>query len=189
MELATPRLVLREIRESDFADLHEIYSDPETQRFERIPLSEEESRSKLKDFITPQTEKPRTRFFFAVTVRPEDKLIGFIKLALNIEEAREYEIGWMVKRAYWGKGYAPEAALEVLSFAFTQLNTHRVVAFCNAKNVPSYRVMEKLGMQREGYLRETRQLNNTWHDELVYAILEREFSPRPELTKKVPGAL
>jgi RimJ/RimL family protein N-acetyltransferase len=75
----------------------------------------------------------------------------------------------------WGQGYAPEAARAVLALAFEQLKVHRVVAYCNALNIQSYRVMEKLGMRRDGWLRESLWWNGGWVDEFVYAILEREW--------------
>ena len=75
-----------------------------------------------------------------------------------------------------GEGVWPEAASEVLRYAFKEMNAHRVVAFCHAENAASVRVMEKLGMQREGRLRETRRLNDAWCDERIYAILERDFN-------------
>jgi RimJ/RimL family protein N-acetyltransferase len=64
----------------------------------------------------------------------------------------------------------------MLRFAFGELKAHRVVASCHADNLASARVMEKLGMEREGRLREVRRLNEQWWDEFVYSILERDFS-------------
>jgi RimJ/RimL family protein N-acetyltransferase len=63
----------------------------------------------------------------------------------------------------------------MLRFAFGELNAHRVVAFCHTDNLASARVMEKLGMARDGRLREVRWLNGHWWDEYVYSILERDW--------------
>ncbi len=63
----------------------------------------------------------------------------------------------------------------MLELAFGALGAHRVEAYCNANNHASVRVMEKLGMQRDGHLRETRWWNGAWADEFVYSILEREW--------------
>jgi [ribosomal protein S5]-alanine N-acetyltransferase len=62
----------------------------------------------------------------------------------------------------------------ILRFAFLSLNAHRLVAFCHAQNAPSERVMRKLGMTREGMLRQTRLLNGVWYDELIYSILDQD---------------
>lgn len=174
MKLMTSNLVLREFHERDFDGLREIDSDPEVVRYERPVSSELETRTKLAWFINDRPGVSPTHQRFAITTHSDDRVLGWITLKLNNSDIREYEIGWTVRRADWGKGFAPEAAAEVLRYAFKDLNAHRVVAFCHAENAASVRVMEKLGMQREGRLRETRWLNNAWCDEFVYAILEHE---------------
>ncbi len=179
MQLATPRLVLREICESDYPALRELDSDPEVLRYEHALYSEEETRARLKSFLADRDQQPVTHYRLAITIRPADRLRGWIVLTSTISAIREYEIGWTLHHQDWGRGYAPEAAREVLRFAFGSLQAHRVVAFCHAENRASLRVMEKLGMQPEGRLREVRWLNQAWCDEWVYAILEREFAGQP----------
>ena len=88
---------------------------------------------------------------------------------------REWEVGWAVHPDVWGRGIAAEAAWHLMDWGFHELNIHRIVAFCHAGNAASIRVMEKLGMQRDGKLRETRWLDAKWNDEYVYSVLEREW--------------
>ena len=89
---------------------------------------------------------------------------------------REWEIGWKLCILFeWGKGYATEAAKGMLKYTFNDLQAHRVVAFCNTLNGASIRVMEKIGMRREGLLEKTRWWNNGWANEYIYAILERDW--------------
>ena len=178
MNLITLHLVLREFRESDYEGLREIDGDPEVARYEHPVVSDLETHTRLAYFINDQPGVSPTHQRFAITTHSDDLVRGWITLKLNNSEIKEYEIGWTVRRADWGKGYAPEAAEEVLRYAFKDLNAHRVVALCHAENAASIRVMEKLGMRREGCLRETRWLNDAWCDELVYAILERDFPAR-----------
>jgi RimJ/RimL family protein N-acetyltransferase len=63
----------------------------------------------------------------------------------------------------------------MLDFAFGELGVHRVTAFCHVLNRASVRVMEKLSMRRDGRLRETRWWHDSWCDEFVYAILDRDW--------------
>ena len=91
------------------------------------------------------------------------------------ESIREWEIGWAIHPAQWGKGFATEAAHRMLEFAFSDLQAHRVVAFSHAENTASIQVMKKLNMRQEGSLRETRPWKNGWSDEVVYSILDREW--------------
>ena len=111
-----------------------------------------------------------------MTLRPDDEVRGRVTLTLVNESIREWEIGWAIHSDLWGKGIATEAARRVLEFAFVELRSHRIVAFSYAQNVASTRVMEKLGMQRDGCLRETRSWQGGWADEAVFSILEREWN-------------
>jgi ribosomal-protein-alanine N-acetyltransferase len=90
------------------------------------------------------------------------------------------EILYLLNRQYWGHGYATEAVRAVLGFGFRELGLHRVYATCRPANVASSRVMEKVGMQREGHLRRHRWMKGAWHDSLLYAILEDEW-PKQEI--------
>jgi RimJ/RimL family protein N-acetyltransferase len=176
MELTTPRLILREFRESDFDALWDYQSNPETHRYEKGVPSQEAVRQFLWDAEFNTKEQPRTHFRFAVTVRPEDRVVGHIKFTSHWEEINEWEIGWDIHPNLWGEGYATEAARDVLKFAFGELHVHRVVAFCNAHNAASVRVMQKIGMVQDGLLRGTRWWNGDWCDEYVYGILDRDWA-------------
>ncbi len=188
MELITPRLILREFCAADFDAVHAYESNPETRRYEQVvPATEEETRRYLADAQAWAQELPRTRYRLAITLRPtpagrsrgaEEDACGRISLALNWPEIREWEIGWTVDPRLWGRGFATEAATAMLGFAFGELSAHRVVAFCTANNQASARVMEKLGMKRDGLLRQTRWWNGAWADEFVYSILEHEWQAR-----------
>jgi len=187
MLLTTPRLILRELTPADFPAVREIDSDGLALRFEHLPYTEEETRVRLEKALADARDPAAAgRYRFAITIRPHDTLRGWIVLTRTNTVVREYEIGWTLDRADWGRGYAPEAAREVLRFAFENLNAHRVVAFCHAENQASLRVMAKLGMQFEGRLRETRWLDGYWHDECLCAILEREFAAQPPPTPPLP---
>jgi RimJ/RimL family protein N-acetyltransferase len=175
MILTTPRLTLREFRFTDLPDLHAIYRDPAVRRYEGPVLDETESSHRLQAIMADQIDHPRLYFNSAITLNPADQLIGWIALHVTNPAIQEYEIGWTLSRQAWGKGYATEAARAAMGFVFEQQMAHRLVAFCHAQNAASERVMQRLGMAREGCLRETRWLNSEWCDELIYSILEREY--------------
>ena len=175
MDFLTQRLGLREFRESDGDALFAIYGDAENRRYESLPLTRVESDQKLRLALADQRANPRSHYRWAITLPPSDEMRGFVALTMLRAEVRELEIGWAVRTADWGKGYASEAACAVLGHAFNHLHAHRIIAFCHADNQRSMRVMAKLGMQPEALLRESIQINGEWCDERVYAILEREF--------------
>lgn len=182
MQILTERLILREFREADFAEFRAWDADPEVQRFELArPATEMESRKMFAGILLTQQEDPRMRWPLAVTRRVDGRLVGRVTLSVFTtspasSNPRIFEIGWTVDPRFWGQGIATEAASGLLRLAFTQLNAHRVLAFCNASNRASSRVMEKLGMQPEAHFREALWQHERWWDELCYAILEREYT-------------
>jgi ribosomal-protein-alanine N-acetyltransferase len=175
MEIITPRLKLREFIEDDFTALREMDCTPEFNAYERSQVSEDETRRSLEESLSSQLEIPRTTYRLAITIPPHAVVRGIIKISCLYARIREWEVGWAVHPDEWNKGYATEAARSMLDWAFRELNSHRVVAFCHVSNAASVRVMEKLGMHRDGMLRETRWLGGAWWNEYVYAILEREW--------------
>ena len=175
MELITSRLLLREFVAEDYQALRDLDSRPEMYTYERDLPSEAETRKSLDEIIQNQREEPRITYKFAVTIPPNETAKGLLKLSRQWEEIREWEVGWAMHPEEWGKGYAVEAAGEVMDWAFREMNVHRIVAFCHTGNSASVRVMEKLGMHQDGRLRETRWLRGQWWDEYVYSILEREW--------------
>jgi [ribosomal protein S5]-alanine N-acetyltransferase len=79
-------------------------------------------------------------------------LIGHIAFFKYFGE-HTFEIGWVFNPKYCNKGYASEAAYALLKYGFEELKLHRIIATCQPENTGSYRVMEKIGMRREGYFK------------------------------------
>ena len=86
-------------------------------------------------------------------------------------------MGYVLRRESWGNGYATEAARVMLRIGFELLEAHRVFATVDTENVSSIRVLEKLGMTREGMHRQSfwSPLHGSWRDVYLYAILEGEW--------------
>jgi [ribosomal protein S5]-alanine N-acetyltransferase len=90
------------------------------------------------------------RFPWAITLTGDDRLIGMVEMRVNGSRA---DIGYVLGKRHWGRGYVPEALRAVVDWAMAQPEIYRVWAFCDVENLGSARVMEKIGMQREGILR------------------------------------
>lgn len=101
--------------------------------------------------------------------------VGEVHIHVYVGERKSWEIGYSILPAYQRQGYCFEAAAAVLHIAFEELGAHRVVAMCNARNEASYRLMEKLGMRREGVFREELPRDGAWDDQYFYAILDSEY--------------
>jgi RimJ/RimL family protein N-acetyltransferase len=146
--LDTPRLQLRPFREDDAPAAHRVYSDPEVMRYVATgPLADETMTARLlQDYIAHQRAWGYS--FWAVVERESGALIG--DAGLYRTPAGEVELGYTLGKPWWGRGYATEAAGAWLETAFARLGVTEVVALAEPANVASLRVLEKLGMTRDG---------------------------------------
>jgi RimJ/RimL family protein N-acetyltransferase len=180
MNLTTKRLLLREFEEEDWQAVLVYQSDPRYLRYYPwTHRSEQDVRAFVRTFIARREEEPRTKFQFALTLAPHGQLIGNAGIRMSTPDASEADLGYELDPRYWGRGYATEAASVLLAFGFRELKLHRVWAECIAENTASAHVLEKIGMQQEGRLRENVWMKDRWWDTLVYAILEHEWQARP----------
>jgi RimJ/RimL family protein N-acetyltransferase len=179
MELATQRLILREFNDDDWPAVLAYQSDPLYLRYtnwtERTP---EDIQNFVRGFLDQQQQQPRPKFQLAVVLKTNDELIGNCGIRMASAEAHEADIGYELSPQQWGRGYATEAAEAILRFGFTQLKLHRIWSWCIAENVGSVRVLEKIGMQPEGRLRDKEYFKGRWWDTLLFAILEDEWQAR-----------
>ena len=74
-----------------------------------------------------------------------------------------------------GRGYATEAVRLLLTYLFSERGKHRIAAYCDPRNAASAALLERLGMRREGHLRESTWAKGEWTDDLVYALLPDEW--------------
>lgn len=176
MNLHTPRLLLRPFESHDAPAIHAYAGDPEVVvHVEWGPNTEEQTRRFLEDTLQRQQHPDRRDFPFAVVLRSENQLVGGTHLYVEHPEIREAWIGYVLAQAYWGQGIITEAARALLVFGFDELGLHRIYATCRPENLGSQRVLEKIGMTREGHLRQHKWMKGQWWDSFVYAMLEGEF--------------
>jgi ribosomal-protein-alanine N-acetyltransferase len=174
--LETERLVLREVAENDWPAVHAYAIDPLVSQFMLWgPNTEQETRDFVSQAIASQQEVPRQRYELAIVLQSSGQLVGTAGIGVTAPEHREGSIGYCLNRPMWGYGYATEAARRLLAFGFDKLDLHRVWATCDPQNLGSAHVLEKIGMRREGHLREHLWQKGKWRDSYVYAILEHEW--------------
>jgi RimJ/RimL family protein N-acetyltransferase len=113
-------------------------------------------------------------YTFAIERQSDAVLMGAIGINPVVAHYRA-EIGYWLGVAYWNQGFMSEAARRVTAFGFAELGLHRVQATCYARNPASARVMEHLGMQREGLLRGYVWKDGVPEDALMYAILRENW--------------
>jgi ribosomal-protein-alanine N-acetyltransferase len=176
MQLITPRLILRDYRDSDFASMREYDRDPLVQQYRgALVIAEQQTWDYIQQTKIWALQQPRTRYPFAVALQSDDVVIGWAPLTITNPSLREAEIGWTINRRFWGQGYATEAAEQVMDFGFRELQLHRIYAVCRVENRASWRIMEKLGMRREAHYHEVEWTDGAWRDQYLYAIVDREW--------------
>ena len=172
--IETPRLVLRPHRLEDAEAVFAFAADPEWSRF--LPIAQPYERRHADEFIAKQILLDRAVHpSWAIVLAGE--VVGGINLRLDPPH-RAAEIGYSTARRVWGRGVATEAAGAVLAAAFRCIpELNRVGARADTRNGASQRVMEKVGMKREGVLRQKRVSHGEVVDEVWYAVLRGELPP------------
>lgn len=174
MNIITDRLIIRNFKESDGQSLYEYLSDEDVVLYEPYGVFTE-SQAK---------EEARLRSidnaFYAVCLRGNKKLIG--NLFLEKGDYDSWELGFVFNKSYQGMGYGYESAEALIDFAFNKLHARRIIAMCNPKNKPSWTLLERLDMRREGtllqniYFKKDEEGNPLWCDTFEYAILKDEWN-------------
>lgn len=174
----TERLDLRPFQAGDLAAFHSYWSRPDVHRYlySQPSADEDETRVVLaKKLERKALREPGDALDLAVVVRDTGQLVGHVLLAWTSSEHRQGEIGYVFHPLFHSRGYATEASREMLRLGFAELGLHRIVGRMDARNTGSAKVMERLGMRREAHLRENEWVKGEWTDEVIYAILAREF--------------
>lgn len=180
MFLETQRLILREFASTDFADVHAYSSDYETVRHMMFgPNTPEQTRSYLDEKCVQEREAiPRMHYNIAIEVKELKKVVGGISLHLNWRRD-DGILGLVLHRIHSGKGYMSEALAGVLEIAFTQLGLHRVHAICDVENIGAQKVLERVGMRREGLMvgrgKHRPEEKEPYFDQYGYGILVQEW--------------
>ena len=147
--IETPRLILRPWRDSDFAPFAELCADPVVMRFLRGPLTREQSDAYVRRVQQHWADHGFGKW--VVEAPGVASFIGAIGLS-NVQYEASFtpavEIAWRLQQRFWGQGYATEAARAAMQDGYTRVGLREIVAVTALGNIPSQRVMERLGMTR-----------------------------------------
>ena len=177
--LETPRLILRDYVEADFAAYYRLKSDARVMYYlQDIQLFDE--RSAWDDFerVLDDRQNPdRTFYFLHMETKGNHAQVGSIGYTVTARapEGKLVHAGYFTYPRFWGNGYVTEAFKRVLQFAFTENGVYRVSTGCLAENRGSERVMQKCGLVKERELP-----GHEWHDgklktRLEYRLLKSEY--------------
>jgi RimJ/RimL family protein N-acetyltransferase len=177
LPIRTPRLVLRPFAEDDVDALLVFHSDPQAVRYVPYPPRDRAAVTAVLERKRAGTgwRKDGDLIELAVTLADDGTLIGDVLLGLRSLEHETVEVGYIFAPAHGGRGYATEAVRALLDLAFGELGARRVVARVDDRNLPSRRLLERLGVRLEAH-----QIENEWFkgeltSEVDYAVLAREW--------------
>lgn len=173
--LETSRLVLRPFTLADATELQRLVGDREIAATTlNIPHPYEDGMAEAWIETHRSAFESHETVTLAVEARDTGQLVGAVGLRLHLSN-ESAEIGYWVGRVYWGRGYCTEAARAMFDYAFRELRLNRVYAAHLTRNPASGRVMRKLGMIREGRLRQHVKKWGVFEDIEKYGILRREY--------------
>ena len=175
--LITERLRIDPFTMEDAEGFLALYGDPGVMKYLPVPpLADIEAARFLLATYVARIETGE-QFRWAIRTHDDDTIIGALKLDTPNNKERASEVGYMLAKEAWGKGYATEAMHALAGYAFTALNRHYLEALIYADNRASRKVVERLGFKLEGYFREHEwsEEEERFLDDCVYTLLEQEY--------------
>ncbi|MFF7249757.1 GNAT family N-acetyltransferase [Embleya sp. NPDC008237] len=182
MTLATPilhtaRLRLRPFTEADADHLFALHGSTYVMRYWDSPPWNERARAERFIKMCRTMADDGTGARVAIDRASDGAFVGWCGLTAWDENYRSASLGYCLRDAMWGNGFATEAAHALLEWAFDTLDLNRVQAETDTRNAASARVLEKIGFVREGTLREDCVVNGEVSDSWVFGLLRREWRP------------
>ncbi|MNW34197.1 putative ribosomal N-acetyltransferase YdaF [compost metagenome] len=172
--IETKRLLIRKFKADDWGDLLEYLSDEDVIKYSPYTVHTEEMAKKE---VKERMDKEE---IYAVCLIETNKVIG--ELIYEHGEFDAKEIGFFFNTNYQGKGFAFEAASALINYAIDEWGVRRITARCDALNLKSQLLLERLGMRKEGILKKHLYFkhddfgNPIWADTCLYAVLKEEWN-------------
>ena len=173
--LKTKQLVLRPFRRTDLPHVQRYAVRPEFYRYLPIPVQTSATVAVFLEKLIDAQSDADGNLTFAIEPRGIGHVVGAIRIAVRDATNRQGDVGFGLDAEFQRLGYMTEALKRVLRFGFEDLDLHRIWATADVKNQKSWELMERVGMIREGLLRQDKLIRGQWRDSYFYAILEDEF--------------
>jgi RimJ/RimL family protein N-acetyltransferase len=177
--LTTPRLIIRPLRVSDSAAMFAYRSRPEVWHYQIWRPADE---SEIQGFIERQSAAafgtPGTWFNLAITLRDTGEMIGDVGLHFPEGEPAQLEVGITISPRFQKRGFAAEGLGEIFRFVFFSLGKERIHASVDPRNLPSIRLLSRMGMRQEEILRGSLTIRGELVDDAIFAICRDAFQAK-----------
>jgi len=178
LNFETERLVIRPIQLEDKVNIFEYRSDTETNKYQGwIPKTIEDVEFFING-IAKQINIPETWFQFVLIIKKTQKVIGDLGVHFWDKQNKQVEIGCTLNKDFHYNGYATEAVRRIIDFLFIELKKHRIITSIDPNNEGSIRLVERIGFRKEAYFVESLFVNGTWADDLIYALIEKDWETK-----------
>ena len=181
-EFESERLLFRKILLSNAKDLFLIRTNDDVMQF--LDVVRFESIGDAEKWVNSVSESydNETGINWGIVEKHSNNFIGYFGFWRMIPEHCRAEIGYALKREYWGKGYMYETINRMVRFGFENIKLHSIEGNVNPANEKSKRVLEKIGFKKEAYFRENYLFKNKFLDSVIYSLLEKDLTD--ELNRK-----
>lgn len=177
-DIKTENLILRKFKIDDVTEMFNNWAkDPDNVKFLTWQVHENIDTTKkvLSEWVDDY--KKDTTYKWGIVLKENGELIGDISVNLLLEQEDCCEIGYVLSKKYWNRGFMTEALKAVINYLFKEANFNRIQLRHHLDNKGSGRVMQKAGMQFEGVLRESVKVyTGQYCDTAIYSILHREWA-------------
>jgi len=170
-ELKTDRLLLRQVQYYDIKDMHRMRTDPEVMMHMdiEIPQSINDTQKKFEQEIESFSQGDSV--YWAIILKSSNEFIGGAGYWRLIKEHYRAEIGYQLLPKYWRKGLSIEALKAIIQFGFKEMGLHSIEGNVNPKNIPSMKLLEKLGFEQEAYFKENFYFNGKFLDSIIFSLI------------------
>jgi RimJ/RimL family protein N-acetyltransferase len=171
LKFNTKRLTIKLMTECNWPDFQRIQADSELMKYIGPILPLDKLRAKFLERIRPFTQEEKHWLTLAIYDNNTKEFMGSVGFQIDSLNDERAEIGYLILPQYAGKGYITEACQVLNTFIFEQIKMRKIVAHCTTENTGSWKVMEKLGLLREGELKMDFCVEDRWYDGYCYGLV------------------
>ena len=169
--LETRRLILRQVQYYDVESMHWMRTDPAIMKYMDTELPKTISDTQKKFEQELESFSKGDSVYWAIVLKKTNKFIGGAGFWRIIKEHYRAEIGYQLLPEYWRKGYSLEALIAIIQFGFKKMGLHSIEGNVNPKNIPSIKLLEKLGFKQEAYFKENFYYNGKFLDSAIFSLI------------------
>lgn len=176
LPLSTPTLLIRRFQGADWKFLVDLFANDAhfTYLDEHRLMGEEEVSRWLEGDRTAHLTTSQRPFCLAVESQESKTVIGYISLTFTDMTHAQGSLNIIIAGPHQRKGCATEALTAMLEFCLKKIGMHRITVACDSRNIPAWRLLESVGMRREGEFVKDRLIAGEWTNTICYAMLEEE---------------